>query len=109
MSWFPPRHPRAVITISGPQASNIFYEELEKELAAKAAINAKGTKRRKQDERREDRRRDPMTRDDSDEDEIEISDREKLSKLFRPKYQDSKAWNTLETVFRDVMKVSKVF
>ena len=81
MSWFPPRHPRAVITISGPQASHIFYEELEKEQAAKVAANAKNPKKRKQDERRDDRRRDPMTRDDSD-DEVELSDREKLSKYL---------------------------
>ncbi|KAE9547502.1 hypothetical protein FO519_009287 [Halicephalobus sp. NKZ332] len=82
VSWFPPRHPRAVITISGPQASSIFYEELEKEQASKVAANSKNSKRRKRDDDREDRRRDPMTRDDSDE-EVELSDRDKLRRAKR--------------------------
>ena len=88
VAWFPPKHPRAIISISGPQAATMFFEELKKEQAAAEAKNAKkpkGNKRRIDDdrsERKEKSEKDPMLRRDADEDEeIEMSERDKLSRF----------------------------
>jgi polyglutamine-binding protein 1 len=81
VSWFPPKHPRAIITISGPQAAAIFYDELKKEQAAKAQTKPKGNKRRNNDDRNEKKERDPMLRRDGDSDEEpELSERDKLKR-----------------------------
>uniref|UniRef100_A0AC34GDZ5 WW domain-containing protein n=1 Tax=Panagrolaimus sp. ES5 TaxID=591445 RepID=A0AC34GDZ5_9BILA len=90
VSWFPPKHPRAIITISGPQAAAMFYDELKKvqAAAAKTQSKQKGNKRRNNDDRNERQQqkseRDPMLRRDGDSDEEpELSERDKLKRARR--------------------------